>query len=174
LEIPIESVLHLADICRDANVPLILDPAPARPLPDELFRKLAWFTPNESEAAFYIHSAGSSPEELAHGLLATGLEAVILKMGAKGSFVSARKFGDTSIQAFPVKAIDTTAAGDAFNGAFATGLMLGKSVIESGVFASAAAAISVTRKGAQPSMPTRNEVEAVLREGSERDKQTNR
>jgi len=161
LEIPLETVLRLAAMCRESGVPLMLDPAPARTLPDELFRGLAWFTPNETEVAFFTETAGGT-EKVARGLLEKGLEGVILKMGAKGSYVATRGGEEAAVGAFAVKAVDTTAAGDAFNGAFATALMLGINVAESGRFASAAAAISVTRKGAQPSMPTRTEVEAML------------
>ena len=161
LEIPLETVLRLAEMCRESKVPLMLDPAPARTLPDELFRGLAWFTPNETEAAFFTETAGGA-EKIARGLLEKGLQGVILKMGAKGSYVGTRDGKATVVDAFTVKAVDTTAAGDAFNGAFATALMLGKSEAESGRFASAAAAISVTRKGAQPSMPTRPEIQAML------------
>ena len=161
LEIPLETVVRLAEMCRESKVPLMLDPAPARTLPAELFRELAWFTPNETEAAFFTETTGGA-ETIARSLLETGLAGVILKMGAKGSYVATRD-GEAAVEAFAVKAVDTTAAGDAFNGAFAMALMLGKSAAESGRFASAAAAISVTRKGAQPSMPTRPEVEALLR-----------
>jgi len=88
LEIPLESVLHLAKLCEEANVPMILDPAPAQRLPEELFQKVAWLTPNETEAAFYLgHGVGDSgPEAAAHELLAKGARGVILKLGARGSY----------------------------------------------------------------------------------------
>jgi ribokinase len=161
LEIPLETVVRLAEMCRESKVPLILDPAPARTLPAELFSELAWFTPNETEAAFFTETTGGAPT-IARSLLETGAAGVVLKMGGRGSYVATRDGEQAVVEAFAVKAVDTTAAGDAFNGAFATALMLGKSAAESGRFASAAAAISVTRKGAQPSMPTRPEVEAML------------
>lgn len=179
LEIPLESILHLADLCARNNVPLMLDPAPARELPEHLFSKLAWLTPNETEAAFFMQPAlqpamqpamqpgkGESITQLAHGFLAKGSHGVIVKLGSKGALITTRAGGDVSLPPFAVRAIDTTAAGDAFNGAFAAGLMLGKSTLESGRFAAAAAALSVTREGAQPSMPTRAEVEEFLRERS--------
>jgi sugar/nucleoside kinase (ribokinase family) len=91
-----------------------------------------------------------------------GVRGIVFKRGMRGVHLSVRDGVDISIPAFPVRAIDTTAAGDAFNGAFATGLMLGKDPVESARFASAAAAISVTRPGVQPSMPSLEETEAFI------------
>ena len=95
-------------------------------------------------------------------LFARGIQGVVLKQGSRGVYLGARDGMNASIPAFPVMAIDTTGAGDAFNGAFATGLMLGKTPTESALFGAAAAAISVTRQGAQPSMASREETEALL------------
>jgi ribokinase len=163
LEIPLETVLHLAQLCAAANVPLILDPAPACSLPQHLFPQIAWFTPNSTEAAAYTGSAvASTPAASARDLLALGCRGVILKRGGDGSYLLNRDGLEGAIKPFPVNAIDTTAAGDAFNGAFATALMLGRSPLESATFASAAAALSVTRTGAQSSMPTYAEVQAIL------------
>jgi ribokinase len=86
----------------------------------------------------------------------------VLKLGAKGAYVAAPSEAETLVQPFAVKAVDSTAAGDCFNGAFAVGLATGKTAAESARFAAAAAAISVTRPGAQPSMPTLPEVERLL------------
>ncbi len=165
LEIPLDTVECLAAICRREDVPLILDPAPAQGLAADIFRELAWFTPNETEAAYYLSKNGSevtAPGEIAKSLLATGARGVLLKRGASGAYIAMPGDGGQSVRAFPVTAVDSTAAGDAFNGGFATALMRGKSPRESAVFASAVAAISVTRAGAQPSMPTLREVEAFL------------
>ena len=93
------------------------------------------------------------------------MQGVILKLGSQGAFVAAGGV-EEFVPSFPVKAIDTTAAGDAFNGAFATGLMMTKTIAESARFAAAAAAISVTRVGAQPAMPTLAEVDDLLRSGT--------
>jgi len=161
LEIPLETIEHLASLCRRENVPLILDPAPARTLPPEILRNAAWFTPNETEAAFYARTQ-TTPESTAQILLEQGCRGVILKLGSRGAYLSSLPGEGMHIPAFPVHAVDTVAAGDAFNGAFATGLMLGKSPEEAARFASAAAAISVTRAGAQPSMPSMGEVEELL------------
>jgi ribokinase len=163
LEVPLETVLHLAHLCASASVPLILDPAPASPLPHSLFPQIAWFTPNATEAAFYTggHSV-SAPADTARDLLARGSSGVILKLGAAGSYLLDRSGNEAPIQPFPVPSVDTTAAGDAFNGAFATALMLGRTPLESARFASAAAALSVTRAGAQSSMPSDAEVQPLL------------
>jgi ribokinase len=171
LEIPLETVEHLARICARENVPLILDPAPAQKLPPDIFRNIAWFTPNHTEAAFYLNennsiSATLSPAETAQSFLSNGCRGVVLKMGANGTYLASQDGVDTSISAFEVKVLDTTAAGDAFNAGFATALMLGRSPQDSARFAAAVAAISVTRMGAQPSMPSRAEVEAFLQEES--------
>jgi ribokinase len=165
LEIPLETIEYLAEICRREHVPLILDPAPAQALPQAVFRDLAWFTPNETEAAFYAangRGAGTSPMEISGSLQAKGARGVLLKRGSRGAYVAASGDPGESIAAFPVTAVDSTAAGDAFNGGFATALMRGKSPLESAVFASAVAAISVTRAGAQTSMPSMREVEQFL------------
>jgi len=162
LEIPLETVVHLAKLCAEANVPLILDPAPARELPPELFKQVAWFTPNETEAAHYIGETEKNLNRSAKQLQAKGIGGVILKLGAKGSFLATKSGTEARIQPFEVQAVDSTGAGDAFNGAFAAALMLGQSPLEAAIFASAASAISVTRKGAQASMATLAEVHQML------------
>jgi ribokinase len=167
LEIPTETVDYLATVCAREGVPLILDPAPAMELPPSIFNRLAWLTPNQNEAAFYIDgnepvASGHSPDDMAKILLSKGGHGVVLKMGERGVFLASRELKGTLIPAFKLRAVDTTAAGDAFNGGFATGLMLGKSPLESAQFASAVAGISVTRRGAQPSMPNMAEVERLL------------
>jgi len=163
LEIPIQTVEHLANVCAREGVPLMLDPAPARDLPATITHHTRWFTPNETEAAFFSASDRSSPpEEIARMLLAKGPDAVALKLGSRGVYLADRNGLNRQIDAFAVRAVDTTAAGDAFNGAFATALMLGNDPAESARFAAASAAVSVTRPGAQPSMPTMAEVQQML------------
>src|SRR5271156_2195077 len=135
LEIPLETVEHLAKICTREVVPLMLDPAPARELPPAVIEQSRWFTPNETEAAFYSSSdLSDSPMKTARTLLARGPQAIVLKLGARGVYLVDRNGMDQQIDAFPVRAVDTTAAGDAFNGAFATALMLGKAAAESARF----------------------------------------
>ena len=149
-------------------MPLILDPAPAMGLPLGIFKDIAWFTPNQTEAAFYLgdkhpESNPQTPAETARIFLSNGCRGVVLKMGAQGTYLGSQGGTGSLVPAFSVNAIDTTAAGDAFNAGFATALMLGKSPLDSAVFAAAVAAISVTRKGAQPSMPSMIEVEEFMR-----------
>jgi ribokinase len=171
LEIRLETVEYLARICARENVPLILDPAPARDLPPGIFKDIAWFTPNQTEAAFYLgnkHSESNpqAPAETARILLSNGCQGVVLKMGAHGTYLASQVGVGSLVPAFSVNAIDTTAAGDAFNAGFATGLMRGKSPLDSAAFAAAVAAISVTRRGAQPSMPSMAEVEKLIKSES--------
>jgi ribokinase len=173
LEIPLETIEHLARICAQENVPLVLDPAPARDLPPGIFKNIAWFTPNQTEAAFYLgnkHSESSplSPAETAQMSLADGCRGGVHKMGGHGVYLLSQNDIGAVIPAFSVRAVDTTAAGDAFNAGFATGLMLGKSPADSATFAAAVAAISVTRVGAQPSMPSMAEVEKFMEVHSQR------
>jgi ribokinase len=165
LEIPLETVAHLTAICARVNVPVILDPAPAQKLPPDVLRAVTWFTPNETEAEFYIGNGAAKQDDFRKrrdALFARGIQGVVLKQGSRGVYLSTRGGMEASLAAFPVTAIDTTAAGDAFNGAFATGLLLGKGPAESARFAAAAAAISVTRPGAQSSMASRRETEELL------------
>jgi ribokinase len=171
LEIPLETVEYLARICARENVPLILDPAPAMDLPRGIFKDIAWFTPNQTEAAFYLGNKNpeANPQalaEMAKMLLSNGCRGVALKLGVHGTYLRSRGDMGSLVPAFSVNAIDTTAAGDAFNGGFATALMLGKSPLDSAAFAAAVAAISVTRSGAQPSMPSRSEVEEFIKNES--------
>lgn len=165
LEIPLATVEHLAAVCAREGVPMMFDPAPACELPPLVLKQTRWFTPNETEAGFYLSSNSSddSPREIAKSLLAHGPEAVVLKLGGRGLYLADRNGLGQQIDGFRVRAVDTTAAGDAFNGSFATALMLGNSPEESARFAAAAAAISVTRAGAQSSMPTLSEVEHFLK-----------
>jgi ribokinase len=169
LEIPMDTVMHLAEICVREKVPLILDPAPAREIPSELFKHVEWFTPNETEAAFFTGEAedAGEPSALAQILMNKGAKGVLLKLGSRGVYVATGSGTAELLGSFKVKAVDTTAAGDAFNGAFATGLMMNLAPVESARFAAAAAAISVTRAGAQPSMPALDEVEEMLRNATD-------
>lgn len=165
LEIPLETVEHLAVIAQRESVPLVLDPAPARPLPASLLRCVEWLTPNETETCSLLElDARELPqdalEDAATKLMQRGSRNVLLKLGRRGCYVALADGKRVLLPAFPVRAIDTTAAGDAFNGAFAVAMLQGRDPISSASWASAVAAISVTRRGAQPSMPTREEVEA--------------
>lgn len=161
LELPLATVLHTLAQCASFGVPVILDPAPAAPLPDSVWPQIAWFTPNESESALYT-GADLSVEETAATLHARGLHGALLKRGAQGAYLSVSGSDSAWIAPFPVEAVDTVAAGDCFNGAFAVALLEGLAPAAAARFAAAAAAISVTRHGAQASMPTRAQVDAFL------------
>jgi len=169
LEIPIATVLRLAEICDREGVPLMLDPAPAQTLPVQLLPLITWFTPNETEAVFFAngqpkHTSDSNQTmRMANTLMGKGVRNLLLKLGERGFHVATADGESRTHAAYSVPVVDTTAAGDAFNGAFAVALMDGKSPTDSASFAAAAAAISVTRNGAQSSMPTLNEVQAYLR-----------
>ena len=160
LEIPIETLSYTLALCAEAGVPVMLDPAPAAPLPEVVFSQVAWFTPNETEAAFYAGD-GASTEDTAKHLLDKGLRGVVLKRGADGAYVVSEGRAEW-VKPFKVQAIDTVAAGDCFNGAFAVALLEGKDPWTAARFANAAAAIGVTRRGAQASMPSRADVDALL------------
>lgn len=160
LEIPIDTLAYTLALCAEAGVPAMLDPAPAAELPDVVWKQIAWFTPNETEAAFYLND-GTNVEDNANALLKRGLGGVVLKRGSEGSYVAVPgKAG--WVPPFKVKAIDTVAAGDCFNGAFAVALLEGRDPWQAARFANAAAAICVTRRGAQAAMPTREDVDALL------------
>ena len=167
LEIPLETVEYLGEFAANNGIPLMLDPAPARDLPRDLLKTVNWLTPNESETEILVKAdvRGDDPgstSAAAKQLLASGPQHVLLKLGANGCLIAERDKPQQTIPAFPIKAVDSTAAGDAFNAAFAVGLLRGESASESARFACAVAAISVSRHGAQPSMPTLEEVEEFL------------
>lgn len=169
LEIPVASVLRLAQLCRQENVPLMLDPAPAQALPDELFSLCEWITPNETEALFYMGRAEASSGSVESAaavrtLRGKGSRGVVLKLGERGAYLATSGGEEHLIAPILVHAVDSTAAGDTFNGAFAAALCRGDDAAESGRFAAAAAASSVTRMGAQASMPSASEVDALLAE----------
>jgi ribokinase len=169
LETPLETVEYLASVTRKEGIPLVLDPAPARALPSSLLECVDWLTPNESETCSLLGLKSQDlPEgemkEVAEILLQRGSRNVLLKLGQRGCFLAIADGRRIFLPAYAVRAIDSTAAGDAFNGAFASALLAGHDPVRGASWASAVAAISVTRRGAQPSMPTQAEVHAFLRE----------
>ena len=168
LETPLDTVQAAAELAAAAGVRVILNPAPARSLPDKLLRRVFLLTPNESEAELLTGVAvenAAGAVQAAEALLARGAQNVIITLGARGAWVAGKNLRQL-IPAFKVKAVDTTAAGDIFNGTLALGLAEGRSLLEAARFASAAAAISVTRMGAQTSAPTRKEIERLLAAGN--------
>jgi ribokinase len=166
LEVPLDTVEYLAEFAERHDIPFMLDPAPARELPESLLRRVSWLTPNETETRELLKQNFDDDEQSAYvaaeQLLSRGVKNVVLKLGSRGCVIAQGAQSRERIPAFPVKAVDTTAAGDAFNAGFAVGLLRGHSALDSGVFASAVAAISVTALGAQPSMPRDDEVEKFL------------
>jgi len=164
LESPVESVLAAARIAQQNQTTVALNPAPARQLSDELLALVDIITPNETEAEKLTGIAVSSDEDAARAtrvLHEKGIRTVIITLGSRGVWASVNGEGKR-VAGFKVKAIDTIAAGDTFNGALMTALLEEKPLDEAIRFAHAAAAIAVTRKGAQPSVPWRNEIDDFL------------
>jgi ribokinase len=163
LETPLDTVQAAADLGAAAGAIVILNPAPAQRLPDALLKKVAILTPNESEAELLtgIKANGDGAcGRAADALLRKGVGTVIITLGPRGAFV-ATSASKQLVPAFKVAPVDTTAAGDTFNGALAVALAEGMPMLEAVRFANAAAAISVTRMGAQPSAPKRTEIEKL-------------
>lgn len=163
LEIPLDTVEYVAKIRKEKHKKVVLNPAPAQKLSDELLNCLYLITPNETEAELLTGQKvtdEASAKEAAQIFLGKGVENVIITLGAKGSFFYNSKESQL-IPAFKVKAVDTTAAGDIYNGALCVRLAEGAEWKDAITFASKAAAISVTRAGAQASVPTRKEVEEI-------------
>jgi ribokinase len=166
LEVPLETVAAALSIARAAGVRTILNPAPAQPLPDELLRLATVLTPNEGEAALLAGDPGLAPAEDARILRKRGVANVLVTLGSEGALL-VNEEGETHIPGRKVtNVVDTTAAGDCFTGALAVAIGEGRSLEQAAQFAGTAAAISVTRSGAQPSLPTRAEVEEFARGGS--------
>ncbi|WP_418992257.1 ribokinase [Alistipes sp.] len=163
LEIPLETVARAVELASRHNVPVILNPAPAAPLADSLLARLDLITPNRSETELMTGlRVGSVNDALAAAewFRVRGVRRVAITMGSSGALVvdeRAARF----VPAYTVRAVDTTAAGDVFNGALAVALSEGRPLDLAARFAAAAASISVTRAGAQRSIPQRDEVDRV-------------
>jgi len=160
-EIPFSSTVKAAQLFKSKGKLVVFDPAPAQNISSEIFPYVDIITPNESEMRSLLNK-NISPEEGIEQLLKLGCENVLLKLGEKGCLFHG-KMGQFRVEAFKVNTVDSTAAGDVFNAAFATELERSKNIEKSLIFASAAAAISVTRHGAQPSIPTLAEVNEFLK-----------
>lgn len=161
LEIPLSVVDATVQMAARHNVPVLLNPAPAKPLPDEILAKATYFIPNETETALYcgFPVSGRSAAEKAAAQLRErfGMEMVVLTLGSRGALLYSGG-QPTVVPSFSVSAVDTTAAGDAFVGGFAVGISEGRDPVDAARFAAAVAALSVTKIGAQPSLPRRSEV----------------
>jgi ribokinase len=168
LEVPLETVEFAARLSNDAGVPFILDPAPAQKLSDEFLRMVDILTPNETEAEILTGikvTDENSAMAAAKNLLDRGVKAVILTMGSKG-YILATNDGVEFVPSVKVDAVDATAAGDAFTGSLAIGMAQGKTLGDAALFANHAAALSVTKMGAQSSMPNAGQVENFMKQRS--------
>jgi ribokinase len=164
LEVPLETVQCAAELAHHAGVKFVLNPAPAQALPPALLAMVTVLTPNEIEAEILTGVKVVDPEsacEAADALLAAGPKAVIVTMGAKG-FLLAKGNRREYIASEKVNVVDTTAAGDAFTGSLAVSVGQGHNLFDSAIFANRAAALCVTKRGAQPSMPAMEEVCAFI------------
>jgi ribokinase len=173
LEIALPAVARAVDLATELGVKVILNPAPAGPTPEGLFAKATVLTPNETEAEFFSGVALPAEAALASDngqweraasakLLNLGPQVVVITLGQRGAYLAVGQRGRI-ISGFQVVAADATAAGDAFNGALAVALAEGKDMEQAGVFANAAGALTATQVGAQSSLPTRAEVEKLIR-----------
>jgi ribokinase len=166
LEQPVETAARGLELARRLGLVTILNPAPAAALPDAVIAECDYLTPNETEASALSGVAVSdmaSAREAAAALLARGAGAVVVTLGAGGALFSTRERVEHVPAASAGPVVDTTGAGDAFNGAFACALAEGADPVAAVRFANAAAGISVTRPGTAPSMPSRAEIEDLMR-----------
>lgn len=164
LESPMVTVQRAIEVAHSAGVTVLLNPAPGQPLTDDLLRQVDVLTPNQTETQIITGLPAGTPVEAklaADALLGKGVGTVIVTLGRAGA-LAVTNDGVAHVAGFTVDAVDTTGAGDAFNGALAVALAEGRPLVEAVTFANAVAALQVTRQGAAAAMPTRDEVEAFL------------
>jgi ribokinase len=166
LETPLPAVQRAAELAHATGTLVLLNPAPAQPLPAELLAQVDYLIPNEQEAALLLGetiATGADAAGAAQRLCAqTGVGGVVITLGAQGALLAQAQTEPQFVPAHPVAVVDTTAAGDAFVGAFAVALAEGRTPAEAMRWGNAAGALAVTTAGAQPSLPTRNAVVALL------------
>ncbi|MBS7302131.1 MAG: ribokinase [Bacteroidales bacterium] len=156
LEIPVESVLRAAKIAHEAGVYVILNPAPACHLPEELFGYISLITPNQTESAL-LSGVEDNLDAAVERLMQLGVKDVVVTLGSKGSLVISEG-AKTLVPSLKVKAVDTTAAGDTFCGALCVALSEGCSLVDAAGFATKASALTVQKMGAQDSIPFRSDI----------------
>lgn len=164
LEIPDEPILESAKLAKANGKTFILNPAPYRDIPEELFPLIDYFTPNETEAEYFsgVHIENvEDASKAAKVLVQKGIKNVIVTLGSKGAFYSNGE-KELFVPSFKVNAVETTGAGDSFNGAFAVAIGEGMDIESAMRFANASAGISVTRYGTAQSMAMRDEIEELL------------
>ena len=163
LEIPPDAVHAAIEIARSNNVRVILNPAPAQKIPTEILKSIDYLTPNETEAALLAgqEQSGNSQDSFSRLAAILNVPHLIVTLGSKGAVIL-ENGQITSIPTFSITPVDTTASGDAFNGALAVALARGESLPQAVRYANAAGAITATRPGAQPSLPTKEELDQFM------------
>jgi ribokinase len=167
LEISMPAIIYAIEMVKSNHIPLILNPAPPVKIPEGLFSGIDVLTPNETEAEFFSgisqkeDFSGKWEEESSNKILDTGAKNVIITLGKRGAYIANRESKKT-VKGFEIKAVDATAAGDAFNGALAIALSEGKTLEEAVKFANGAGALAASKSGAQASLCTRKELDNFL------------
>lgn len=168
LETNVSAVDRIIDIAHKNNVKVILNTAPVQPIEDEILKKIYLITPNEVEAEILTGIPVDSKEnadKAADWFFEKGVENVLITLGGRGVYIATKEKREI-IPAYHVEAIDTTGAGDAFNGGLVAALAEGKDLWEAAGFANALAAVAVQRLGTTPAMPTREEIEQFIKENA--------
>jgi len=166
LELSLPVVEHGLKLAHALGVPTILNPAPARPLPESIYRHIDYITPNETETAALTGVAvatAADAEKAADRFLARGVRNAVITLGAQGAYVKNARVKAHVPAVDAGKVVETTGAGDAFNGGFAVALSEGMDLVAAARFGCATAGISITRPGTAPSMPARAEIDALLK-----------
>lgn len=164
-EVNLDANWKAVDIAKQSGAKVVLNPAPAKPLSEDVLNKIDIITPNEVEAGVLTGVDVKTPEDAAKAaevFQAKGIESVVITLGAQGAYVRSGD-KDAVIERLSVDAVDTTGAGDAFNGGLVTALAEGKDIFDAARFANVVGALSVTKKGASLAMPTREEIEEFIK-----------